>query len=533
MHKMPASTLESLVVLESSWTSFTINSLDPRHARILPILFQDKISLPLRNKDGAHLLDETRSLLITSLKRFVTISGDYGVAPENITIVASPGVTQIDNFESLRSEVKSQLKLNIHALDRRTENKVYVHGLAAAFHHASGLFVDMKFSSTTFNWIDAKDEIRSGDREVSIPFGFGNLAPVMEADQDVQEAKTQEIAEAVRQAMDSLDIPPSLTNVAERRGGHKLYICGVGVRSLTYWLLCQHPRYPVSLASGFAQTPERLCNDWASVDWESFKRNSNMSETTRLRTKSSIFLAYSIYEALPSIRKILYTENNMRDGILFNMLPSNITAQDPIIVATAPYALPGALKLTSVLRNALPSNTPEVISQRLALALSNASYIHSSYPREVQSNASMLVATSGVLAAANGISHTMRALLGLALSNRWGGETTSRLRPVRKAFLAVPPERELAWWALYLGHVMHLVGGAYPGAHVRPGVIDLSVKNETERGFTLSVVCHKDNVFGHNPIVQSRIDKLPVKIEALAAEFAFTVPEVVIEVVSV
>lgn len=522
--------LEALVVLESSSTNFSINSLDQRHARILPILFQDKIQLPLRNKESCEIGDDTLEKLLRSLHRFVVISSDYGVNQENITVVASPGVAQISNFATLKTKVMEQLKLNIIPLDRHTENTIYVHGLASAFHHASGLFIDMKFSSTTFNWIYARSEIRSGPHEVSIPYGFGNLVPVMEKGHDEQEAKTKEIAEAVQRAMAQLDIPEEVQNNAKRRGGFKLYVCGVGVRSLTYWLLCQHPRYPVSIASGFAQTPERLHKDWATVDWESFKKNSNMSETTRLRTKASIFLNYSIYEALPRIRKILYTENNMRDGILFNMLPSSITSQDPLIVATAPYALPGAPELTAVLQNALPSSTPEVITQRLAPALANSAYIHSSYPREVQSNASMLVATSGVLASANGLSHTMRALLGLALANRWGGETTSRLRPVRKSFLAVPPEKELAWWALYLGHVMHLVGGAFPGAHVRSEVIDLYVDNETDNGFTLNIIAHERSVFGNNPIVQQRIERLPHKIDALAVEFAFTVPEVTIKI---
>jgi retrograde regulation protein 2 len=64
-----------------------------------------------------------------------------------------------------------------------------------------------------------------------------------------------------------------------------------------------------------------------------------------------------------------------------------------------------------------------------------------------------------MLASAHGLTHETRALLALALCERWGGEVSDSNLKTRLEDLV---GSEFAFWSRYLGAVAGVVGGVYP-----------------------------------------------------------------------
>lgn len=186
-----------------------------------------------------------------------------------------------------------------------------------------------------------------------------------------------------------------------------------------------------------------------------------------------MLLVRAILDTLMPIRKVLFSQGGVREGVIFHSLPAEIRMQDPLMVATQAFRPKSYDSYYELLARSLPSyfdpknisKVPDVIRTRLLWPVVNSAFVHSSYPKELQAFVAMKIALTGIISDAHGLSHEVRALLGLALSQRWGGETPDK--SLRHQLLSLLSNRQLGWWALYVGHVMHVIGGVYPGGTVR------------------------------------------------------------------
>jgi hypothetical protein len=129
---------------------------------------------------------------------------------------------------------------------------------------------------------------------------------------------------------------------------------------------------------------------------------------------------------------------------------------------------------------ALPSNVPRIILNRILPALVSLSYLHARLPKEVASIAALHSMTIGQLAAAPGITHNIRAGIALGLCARWGSEIADRGEMARYEDVA----GDLAFWCIYCGRVLAILGVVYPTGEIRHEKVWLAV----ERGKEWSVV---------------------------------------------
>lgn len=276
------------------------------------------------------------------------------------------------------------------------------------------------------------------------------------------------------------------------------------------------------------------------------KKLFRVSERRASQLPAVMMLVRAMLEALPPIRKVLFSQGGVREGVLFHDLPKEIRMEDPLIVASKPYRPPSYDRYFAILREAFPREItnnpynikiPPVITERLLEALVNTSFVHSSYPKELQSVCALKIASMGVITDTHGLSHEVRALLGLSLCQRWGGELPDR--SIRDSMISILPTRKMAWWAFYCGHIMHVIGGVYPGGRIpnnfkftdkdcefsmeafcfTPKEEDQMGKKKNREEFRLVIRASSTSPRTAAPMVRSRINNLEKKLKKLSKEF--------------
>ena len=206
-------------------------------------------------------------------------------------------------------------------------------------------------------------------------------------------------------------------------------------------------------------------------------------------------LVDAVVDAIPNIKNIQFCQGGIREGFLFNKLPVEIRAQDPLLAATSQYAPSSRDSIRDLLQSALPTTTssipssrhPESFSPTLLTGLANLLYAHSNIPKETRTAAALHSTTTGILASTNNVTHTDRALLALILTQRWAGDLTSpdetfcdRLR------MCISPQE--AWWARYMGRVATIIADVYPSGVV-PDPWRIRFESEWQCGLKKKETC--------------------------------------------
>jgi len=164
--------------------------------------------------------------------------------------------------------------------------------------------------------------------------------------------------------------------------------------------------------------------------------------------------------------------------VLFSKLPPEIRSQDPLLAAVAPYAPPSYDALLAAAKLALPGITPPQVAHRLLPALVSLSYVHARLPKEVASIAALHSMTIGQLATAPGITHDIRSAIALGLAARWGTEIADKEEAARYEDLA----GDLAFWVIYCGKVLAVLGVVYPTGRVSEEKVSFRVGRGKEWG---------------------------------------------------
>jgi retrograde regulation protein 2 len=168
----------------------------------------------------------------------------------------------------------------------------------------------------------------------------------------------------------------------------------------------------------------------------------------------------------------------VREGVLFSKLPKEIRIQDPLLAAVAPYSPPSYDAILATAKLAVPSIAPAQVLHRILPALVSLAYLHSDLPKEVASIAALHSMTIGQLAAAPGITHNIRAGIALGLCARWGSEVADREEMARYEDLA----GDLAFWCIYCGKVVSVLGVVYPTGKISTQKVWLSLERGKEWG---------------------------------------------------
>lgn len=501
----------------------------------MPTVFQDRAAISLydaqfsKSDKRGPIPKDTMNQVADRLAQFQTTCEDFGVPEENIYVLATEATRTALNVQDFMDRIEKRTGWKVSLLKKEDEGRIGALGIASSLNSVSGLAMDLGGGSTQITWVVEKDGVvtTSPKGSFSFPYGAAALTKRLAQIQDnkkAEKALKEEMIQNFQDAYKNLDVP---TTADYPDGPTDLYLCGGGFRGWGYVLMAQSEvdPYPLPIINGF-RTSRKTFHDTASVLEELSGSDEPIFGVSKRRASqipAVAFLVNVMMDALPHITHIQFCQGGVREGYLFNKLPKEICVQDPLVVATRPYAPPSAEAIKQLLSSALPTtkssldsvHPPHTFTSGVLTALANLLFVHSRVPRDSRPAAALHCTSTGILASVNTISHDERALLALILCERWSGD----IAPVDEIYqsqLRDYVSKKEAWWCRYLGRVATLIGDVYPAGRVptHKGRIRLETewdtvdkKKEKRDLLHLRVKCHVDGPL-KDEILPERAEKI-------------------------
>lgn len=420
------------------------------------------------------------------------VCADLGVPEKQIRIIATEATREAINSAEFVTTIKRETGLTVELLPKEEEGQVGALGIASSFSHVSGLVMDLGGGSTQITWMIANEgKVETSPKGAySFPYGAAAMTRLLD---DIKSGRSKDEAEKARaklreemksnfrEAYYKLEIPQGLVEAAESEGGFRLYLSGGGFRGWGYLLLYESQahghHYPISIINGFWAGKENFENtDRLKEIARTAHKIFRVSDRRRAQVPAVAFLVNVLTEALPyGIKEARFCQGGVREGVLFQELPHSIRKQDPLEIATGPFAKPSARAMGDLFLASIPPTLegearsfPKSISVSVVRSLANVFFEHSDLIKESSSGAALYSTTTGILAAAHGVSHTDRALLALMFEERFEGELPPRESDYKAALWGLlTPEQ--VWWTRYLGKIAMMVGRMYPAGVIEEG----------------------------------------------------------------
>ena len=470
----------------SNGIRFSITNLRPTTARILPTVFKDRCGISLYDAqyNGFQKVPIPEPIIqgvISALRSFKRTCADFRVPASNIRVLATEATREAINSTDFCCRIEAAIRWKVEMLDRSDEGRMGAWGIASSFSSAKGLVLDLGGGSVQLSWIDSHDgEVdMPSSGSMSLPYGAAaltqRLADVEAQRGDAKVTLQQKITRHFAQALEELEVPERIMTDDLR-----LYLSGGGFRGWGYILMASHPiqPYPITSINGFSAPmasfrPEKALEVFTAESAKPFR----VSNRRASQVPAVSFLITALLEALPPVKLVAFAQGGVREGVHFSSLPRTVRSQNPLVAATQPHAPHSAQVLASLLErgiNALRDDELghwETESLRFAdahfcLAMANILIYHAPLPRDLRAAAALRCTTTGVLAAAHGVSHQERAVLGLALCQRWGGEIGPSDADFHRRLVGLVGAKS-AWWAGFFGRLAAGLGAVWPAGIVR------------------------------------------------------------------
>ena len=481
----------------------------------MPTIYQDRLGISLYDvqyKDGEKvpIPQEIIDQVCAALVRFKNICEDFSVPHKNIRIIATEATRAAINSAEYRGKIQSCTGLEVEMLPKEKEGEVGAMGVASSFSSLKGVVMDLGGGSIQLSWLDQEiGETQGGPiRSVSLPYGAAAMKRHIDEAQALGPTAFRDLGDRIRedfrQAAGSLAILDCVTINPRQSDSLKLYLSGGGFRGWGYMIMASHEidPYPIPTINGFEVTRtqflrenQEIPQDGENIFQVSSRRVSQMPAVT--------FLVKALIDAIPEVSSVYFAQGGVREGLLFSQLSPEMRSQHPLVAATRPFAPVSIEALLDLLKQGIPSKMTEdmitlatgsvgspnhipsfLTSQYFLHALVHLINYHASHPKDIRPAAALRSTTTGVLGGAHGLAHMDRALLALALCERWGGEISHSDEIFHQGLQRLAgPQR--AWWAKYCGTLAQGIGAAYPAGAVRTESLRLSsmLRNEGDELF--------------------------------------------------
>jgi retrograde regulation protein 2 len=480
----------------SNGIRFTISDLSPPTSRILPTVSSYRANISLYDAQYDHngnqipIPEYIIQDVIAALLRYQIVCTDFGVPENHIHVLATEATRTAINFAEFLRAIYASTGLTVEVLAKEDEGKVGALGIASSFSDVRGLVMDLGGGSTQITWMVVRQgRVQTSPKGAfSFPYGAAALTrKLREIDAGKSKDEARKARDKLREEMkanflnayDQLEIPKDMVEEAKSESGFPLYLSGGGFRGWGYLLLFQNQvhghHYPFSIINGFMSHKENF------EDTEALKgvaktahRIFRVSDRRRTQVPAVAFLVNVLAEALPhGIKEARFCQGGVREGVLFQELTTFVRAQDPLEIATAPFARPSAGEIAEHLLKSIPPSLrtdprrfPESITLHVIRAFANVLYVHSDMSKESSSASALYSTSTGILASSHGLSHIDRALLCLMLEERYEGELPPREVDFKDSLrLLLAPEQ--VWWTRYIGKVGLLVSRLYPAGVIK------------------------------------------------------------------
>ncbi|KAL8916119.1 MAG: hypothetical protein Q9172_006445 [Xanthocarpia lactea] len=486
---------QALVDMGSNGIRLSISDLSPLSARVMPTIYQDRCGISLydaqyQNGKKVPIAQSIIDDVLKTLLRFKRTCEDYRVPQENIRIVATEATRNAINSTAFRQQIEDATTWKVEMLAKEDEGRIGAMGVASSFVNIRGLVMDLGGGSVQMTWMISENGVVKTSPKGSVSFPYGAAAMMRRLDEagvEGHESLRREMSANFEKALQDLDIPESLTQMADEAGGWVLYLSGGGFRGWGYILMSLHSvnPYPIPIINGFRVPRTSFLPN--VEEYSDPKTTFRISSRRASQVPAVTFLIKALAQSIPSISYIHFAQGGIREGLLFSSLPSDVRARHPLLTATQPYAPPSTPSLFRLLRDSIPpprqydsSEDPPTLltSHDFHISVVHLLYAHASYPKDISAAAALRSTTTGILGNAHGLSHTDRALLALVMCERWGGE----LSPTDEQYLSKMQELagpQASWWAKYIGRVASGIAELFPaGVLTEREAVGVSVVSE-------------------------------------------------------
>ena len=260
--------------------------------------------------------------------------------------------------------------------------------------------------STQLTWLLSRDgKVESSPAgSVSLPYGAAALTQRLSTLNTEAErgSLASSMTSAFQKAYEDIKLPSSLLHQASH-GGLPLYLSGGGFRGWGYILMSSHKfsPYPIPIINGFSVGRHAFAQT-ASIAHIASKNDPSIFRVSKRRASqipAVAFLVDCLMNAIPCINTVHFCQGGVREGFLFDSLPTDTKAQDPLCSATTSHGPPSADKIAALLYVALPPDNPKLdrshprsLSKELCRSIADIMYLHASKSEGEQSHGGALCA---------------------------------------------------------------------------------------------------------------------------------------------
>lgn len=285
------------------------------------IIFNEKVMAGLgRSLSATGRIDEDAMARgLRALERFAALTAAMDL--DHLRCVATAAVRDADNGEEIINGALA-LGLKVELLSGEQEAESSGYGVIASIPDADGLVADLGGGSLELV------RIRNGEigERASFPLGVLRLAAVREGVKDHAKARNA-VAAHVKATMRS-------ANWLKEASGLPLYLVGGSWRSLAR-LEMEEDRNPLSIMHHHEMEPKsaaRIVRILDGMTIEDLKSVSGLSSARIPTLHDAASLLATLVKTLDS-KRLIVSSSGLREGLLYQRLPADVRAQDPLLVA--------------------------------------------------------------------------------------------------------------------------------------------------------------------------------------------------------
>ncbi|MFC3713697.1 exopolyphosphatase [Sphingoaurantiacus capsulatus] len=286
-----------------------------RH-RTPPILFNEKVMAGLGRGVAAsgRISDEGLAVAEEAIARFALLCEDMGV--HQLRAVATAAVREASNSKQFLSRIRKSCGLEIEVISGEAEARYAALGVLAGMPGADGVVGDLGGGSLELIRIA---DGRTHER-VSLPIGSLKLDAV-------RKKGPRALTAFVKKALAKVEW-------AAEGKGKPFYMVGGSWRALAqlHMFLTEHPLPVVHQYAMTPATADRLVRAVTQMQTKTLKMVPNISSSRVPSLPGAAVLLRAVTQKLGS-SKLVASAYGLREGLLFDTLPPDIKAQDPLVAA--------------------------------------------------------------------------------------------------------------------------------------------------------------------------------------------------------
>ncbi len=494
--------LYAVVDMGSNGIRFSISDLSPPQTRLLKCVYReragislfDALNTPSSEGQAAAPLTfpaETIKLVSQTLARFWSIAVvNFGVPPTQVSVFATEAMRRAQNAADMLEAISAEAPgMVVRILDPPVETLFGSVGARSGFVDVKGLFLDLGGGSVQMTYMDSSAvgpqdatgvgyETAAALSGESMPFGAARLIKILEdADAEAKAVETSKLNSSIGMAFTKLRAKfPSLaaTAAAAQSSEHKgdkestgidIFLCGGGFRG--YGSMLMHSGslqpYPIPAIGSYTVSGKAFgkIKDMIKVNETFDGKIFGMSKRRRSQFPAIVTVVGALIAAVPRIRSATFCAGGNREGALMMMLPRDIRESNPLDCLEADMGK-GAVD-AQIIIDTLLTSLPRDLDLRgsdtifgLDLGRIYASQIWARLGEDATANASAALYNAVTQnPGCPGLTHLIRAVLGLTLCARWGSDLGPIDQQLYRSLrdLVDAADSDGSFWAEYIGAV--------------------------------------------------------------------------------